>query len=52
MHYQSINAEWKHACRPLCPCCGGGDKRKGYRYSKAKSRSKSIKSRKPRKKDH
>jgi hypothetical protein len=38
----------------LCPCCGGGDRRKGYRYTKAKSRAMntSHKRAKPKSKDH
>lgn len=43
--HESI-APW-HALgvRPLCPCCGGGQWRKGKRYCKAKSRCKSAKAR-------
>jgi hypothetical protein len=51
---QRVSAENHHACRPLCPCCGGGDNRKGYKHTKATSRYHSAKSRrsKPKKKDH
>jgi len=49
---QSINAAHHHEIRPFCACCGGGDKRKGYTYGKAKSRRKNNKARKPRHKDH
>jgi hypothetical protein len=42
---QSIN-KWRHlGCRPLCPCCGGGEYRGRhgeYSYTKAKSRRKST----------
>lgn len=38
---ESINP-WRHlGVRPDCPCCGGGKKRDGYAYPKAKSRRKS-----------
>ena len=53
MRENSVNAENHHACRPLCPCCGG-DKRPGYRYAKAKSRKKTSQASraKPKSKDH
>jgi hypothetical protein len=51
---ESVNPEWHHNCRPFCRCCGGGDKRKGYKNTKAKSRSKNItnKRAKPKYKEH
>lgn len=35
--YQSINPCHAVGVRPLCPCCGGGERRKGYRHTKAAS---------------
>lgn len=54
MREESVNAEHHHAVRPLCPCCGGRDYRKGYRHTKAGSRKLSVKARrsKPKSKDH
>lgn len=51
---ESINAENHHACRPLCNCCGGGDRRKGYKHTKAASFAYNHSNRraKPKKKDH
>lgn len=47
MREESINPEQHHDCRPFCPCCGGGDWRKGYTLTKSKSRRKSKKAKKP-----
>lgn len=51
---ESINPEHHHCVRPLCACCGGGDHRKGYKHTKAKSYSDNRKNRKakPKNKDH
>jgi len=52
--HSSINAAHALGMRPLCPCCGGGEHRKGYKYTKAKSRKLSLKARraKPKSKEH
>lgn len=34
----SVNPKVHLGMRPFCPCCGGGEYRKGYSYTKAKSR--------------
>ena len=53
--YKSVSAE-DHGMgiRPLCFCCHGGEHRKGYRYTKAKSRKMTRKARrsKPKHKEH
>jgi len=48
---ESLSAERKKV-RALCPCCGGGEWRKGYMHTKAASRYHSSIARKPRYKDH
>lgn len=42
----SMSAEYM-GMRPLCPCCKGGEHRKGYTCTKYKSRKMSNKARKP-----
>ena len=49
---ENINSQKHRGIRPLCPCCGGGEVRKGYSMTKYKSNKKSKKARKPRYKDH
>jgi hypothetical protein len=41
--FESINAYHHLGIRPLCPCCGGGQHRAGFAYSKAKSKRKRAK---------
>lgn len=51
MRCEAINKEQYLGVRPLCPCCGGGVKRGRagqFAYTKAKSKRKSAKARKPR----
>lgn len=48
---ERISTDRRDVCLPFCQCCGGGDRRKGYMMTKAASRRKSIKARKPRYKD-
>lgn len=47
---KSVEARHHHVIRPLCPCCGGGEIRKGYAYSKYTSRKRSTKARRAKKK--
>lgn len=48
---EPVSPENHHDIRPNCPCCGGGEKRKGYSYSKAKSFKLSEKARRDKGKD-
>jgi len=41
--YESINMEHHLGMRPTCPCCGGGEHRKGYTVTKAKSKKQTRK---------
>lgn len=44
--HESMSAEY-YGIRPNCPCCHGGDVRKGYAMTKAKSAKLSRKAHKP-----
>jgi hypothetical protein len=37
--HERINAATALGVRPFCRCCGGGEHRKGYTHTKAKSRA-------------
>lgn len=49
--HESLSPERIHV-RALCHCCGGGERRKGLAYTKAKSRKLSLRAAKPKGKDH
>jgi len=53
MKLESINKQHHLGIRPLCSCCGGGEHRKGYTLTKAKSHKKTLKAKrsKPKSKD-
>lgn len=41
------NKDFILGMRPTCPCCGGGEVRKGRKYTRAKSNKLSRKAKKP-----
>ncbi len=53
-NHEKGNADCRLGIRPHCHCCGGGEKRKGRKYTRAKSDKLSRKAMrsKPKEKDH
>lgn len=49
LFHMSISTHRHLGVRPLCPCCGGGERRGSYSMTKAKSRRKGSKAKKARK---
>lgn len=50
----SMSPAHRLGIRPLCHCCSGGEKRHGYKHTKAVSHYHSLKAKKskPKSKDH